>query len=148
MEEADRLRAVESASTMLATGEELVAVVEQCGEEIGRLLGLERCYFEASPGGVAGLRLERDGRLVVPSRGSEARGEGSEALTAELPVLGLGEELGHFVLVFGPSLPRRDQLLVAVTLADQAGAAIATQVPAGGGDPGPPIPAGPLRLLR
>ena len=69
---------------------------------------------------------------------------------AELPVWGQGQVLGHFVLHFDPDVHlSRDQLLVAVTLADQVGAALTAYSAPG---PLPPDederPSGPLRIVQ
>ena len=67
---------------------------------------------------------------------------------AELAVWGQGERLGYYVLEFAPGPPpERDRLLVAVTLADQVGAAFMAQAP----PTLPPEPAPPpsgLRVVR
>jgi hypothetical protein len=66
----------------------------------------------------------------------------------EVPVTGMGQVLGRFLVVNpAPTALRRGRLLVALTLADQAGAALIAQAPESATRPDPD--ATPLRpVLR
>jgi len=109
------------------------------------LLGLADCTFETEPSDPARSTLRRDGTLVGPRLPSPV----VPVSAAELPVWGQGERLGSYVLEFaaGPA-PERDRLLVAVTLADQVGAAFMAQAPPTlPPDPSEPPPTS-LRVVR
>jgi hypothetical protein len=98
------------------------------------------CPFEvASPNG-ARARVRRDGELVTPA--------GWRGGTLELPVWGHRHVFGQFVLEFPPgaALPSRRDLIAAMTLGDQVGAAFMTQAPSPP-DPGDE-PARDLRIVR
>jgi Domain of unknown function (DUF4118) len=143
--ESDEMGSLREAAGLLAMGEELVMVVQSVAGEISRLLGLADCTFETELPDPARSTLRRDGTLLRPRLPSPL----APASSAELPVWGQGELLGHFVLVFAPGPPpERDRLLVAVTLADQVGAAFMAQAP----PPLPPDSAPPpptsLRVVR
>ena len=147
---ADMLR-VRTASDLVASGQEAVLIVEQVAQELARLLQLQDCRFEAVPSHAGAPEVQRDGVLSQQSaggtQGSKVVGTGS---WAELPVWGQGQVLGHFVLHFDPDVHlSRDQLLVAVTLADQVGAALTAYSAPG---PLPPDederPSGPLRIVQ
>lgn len=124
---ADKMRIIRWASALLATGEELVRLVDEVCSELSRFLALEHCYFEALSHDPARVLVERDGRLIVPAGGARTSANGR--IIAEVAVWGQGDRIGHFVLIFGPVLPPSDRLAVAVTLADQVGAAFSAQVP-------------------
>lgn|GEM_PF-979799 len=141
--EALRLASMRNAAELVASGEELVRVIESVVGELVRLLALEGCEFESS-GHVVG-------RPVLGRAGGFVGEEGSPVLLgfaqpweAELPVVVQGATLGHFRLEFrAGQQPNGDALLVALTLADNVGAAFLAQAP-------PPLPPNrePLASLR
>jgi hypothetical protein len=142
--ETAEMGSLREAAGLLAMGEELVMVIQSVAGEISRLLGLADCTFKTEEPDPARATLRRDGTLVGARRPTGA----APIRAAELPVWGQGERLGYFVLEFAPgALPERDRLLVAVTLADQVGAAFMAQAP----PMLPPEPAPPptgLRVVR
>ncbi|MFD4948548.1 DUF4118 domain-containing protein [Streptomyces sp. NPDC058409] len=104
------------------------AVVDHVRGELTRLLGLKGCRFEY--GTLLGHppRLEQDGNVVVGRRTWDMERRGWPEEEIELRATGNGHYYGRFMLAPTPgadpaSLQAR---LVAVTLADQAGAAMAT----------------------
>ena len=107
--------------------DELTRTVEQAVREV---LGLEACWFEPLPYQSLPAHLERGGAVV----GAELRvASGGFALPAEgleLPVMGRGQVQGRLVL-----MPREDhgtsveERVVALSLADQLGAALAAAPP-------------------
>ncbi|MGH9062122.1 MAG: DUF4118 domain-containing protein, partial [Acidimicrobiales bacterium] len=118
---------IRDTSAQLASGEELVVMLSSVCEELTRLLGLRDCAYDAGPVGDRQTRVERDGTVTWP---------GPDALEVSLPVWGQGHRLGQFVLHPTPGIPLgRHRLLVAVTLADQVGAALFAQAP----PPAPPL---------
>jgi hypothetical protein len=130
----DRVRA---ASSQLALGEELVVMIGAVAEQLRGVLDLADCSFSTEPIPETTAVIDRAGSLGASSTGQVA-----------LPVWGLGQILGHFLLLpnHPGELARHDHLAVAVTLADQVGAALAAQAPP------PPDPAGGatphLRVIR
>lgn len=140
--ESEELSSVRQAAELVASGEELVLVIEAVGAELQRLLVLDGAEFEASDGtsttGPA-RTVTRDGR-IEPAPAPEEK-----PFRANLGVVVQGEELGRYALRFGPqSSTSRDRLLVATTLADQVGAAFLAQAP----PPLPPAGLEPIRGLR
>jgi hypothetical protein len=130
--ESEELSSVRQAAELVASGEELVRVIEAVGAELKRLLLLDRVTFEASEqetSDLTGCAVTREGRLEpAPVQTTEQR------FGASLGVVVQGEELGRYELSFGPqSSTSRERLLVATTLADQVGAAFLAQAP-------PPLP--------
>jgi K+-sensing histidine kinase KdpD len=137
--DAARLSSISNAASLLASGEELALVVQEVGSQLQRLLGLASCTFEVASPNPARARVGRDGDPLTPD--DWARGSRS----LELPVWGHRHVFGHFVLEFpvGAPLPSRRDLIAAVTLGDQVGAAFMTQAPS------PPDPGDePIRDLR
>lgn len=148
---------VRDAADRLAHGEELVVMIGAVARQITTVLGAAACSFSTEEED-AGLRsIDRDGSMRV----SEPAGAGPRPAIAvdppepvALPVLSQGAVVGRFVVRPRPgSVMTRERWLVAVTLADQVGAALAAQAP-----PMPPItdpdpsvapPPGPLlRVVR
>ncbi len=136
----DALAVVMEASGLVATGEEQQLVTEALGAELVRALQLEACEFRASPPDGTRPSVARDGGLVgllTPRRPEDSR-------RVDLPIWCQGEVVAHYRFTLGRRSPSREELRVALSLADQAGAAMVTT-----GDhrpPPPPRPAG-LRLL-
>jgi K+-sensing histidine kinase KdpD len=144
--DAARLVSLSGAASLLASGEELALVVSSVSEELRGLLRLTSCVFEVGPPKRERARIRRDGELVAPANPSEPAGRFWS--TTELPVWGHRHVFGQFVLEFDPTAPRpsRADLVAAVALGDQVGAAFMTQAPA------PPDPRDEpnrgLRLVR
>lgn len=107
-----------------ATPEQLIEVVR---EQLVDLLGLDACRFD--PATSYGLpHLGADGGLVRRDRVVDIGRLGLPTDTAiALPVRAGGRVLGHFVLTSSTQVrrPSREQLRVAVMLADQVGSALA-----------------------
>lgn len=101
------------------------AVIDHTRTQLTDLLHLRGCRFEY--GSLLGHRprLERDGSLLAGHRRWAVEALGMPASEVELRVFA-GRYIGRFLLDPVPgSTPSRQALLVAVTLADQAGAALA-----------------------
>ena len=125
------------AAELMAVGDDPGLVLAAVAGELTRLLGLAGCEYAA--GVPSGERpwVERDGTLggggAVPDR------------SVDLPVWVQGQVLGHYVLAFRPAAPvAPDRLALAVSLADQAGAALAGAAPA---PPRNPPPGPHLRVV-
>ena len=121
------IRRIHRVAELVARGEEPEEVILAAQAELAQLLRLRSCRFEAPPFDSPLPRFERSG--VIPMHVYHLRREGFElpAEGVELPVLGRGQLLGRFVLEptpeTGVSLEAR---VVAVAIADQVGAALAT----------------------
>ncbi|TQF02856.1 DUF4118 domain-containing protein [Kitasatospora acidiphila] len=101
------------------------AVVDYVRAQLMDLLQLRGCRFEF--GSLLGHppRLEEDGSIAVGRKVWDTDVLGMPAEEVELRVYGNGRYVGRFMLDPVPgSMPSRQTLVVAVTLADQAGAAI------------------------
>jgi K+-sensing histidine kinase KdpD len=119
----DRLSRVQKAASLVAGGEEAALVVAGVGEEILRLLELEQCCFEAGDPPADLPVVARSGQLVEPV-GTLAGDQ------IALPVWALGQQIGFFRLTVPDGAVLSPQAVaVAVTLADQAGAALAVYEP-------------------
>jgi Domain of unknown function (DUF4118) len=133
---------VRDAASLLAAGEELIVMIGSVADELIRLLGVRNCWFAAEPIEPGALCIGRDANLYrAGGDGPVLRSAYRHSDQLALPVWGQGQILGHFVVEVpaGVTLPR-DQLLVAITLADQVGAALYAQAP-----PIPPIAASSTR---
>jgi hypothetical protein len=138
--ESEELSSVRQAAELVASGEELIRVIEAVGAELQRLLVLDGAEFEAATEEAPERMVTRDGRIDPTPAGA-----GDQPFVAALGVVVQGEELGRYALRFGSqSSTSRDRLLVATTLADQVGAAFLAQAP----PPLPPPGLEPVRGLR
>jgi hypothetical protein len=103
-------------------------VVELVGRQIGDVLDLDGCRFDAGPSHRDRPRLQADGSITWRGRSVDVDREGLPTLDViELPVASAGVDRGRYLLtstskVRRPDLERRQ---VAVTLAEQAAAAVA-----------------------
>jgi hypothetical protein len=132
--ETENLSSIRSAAALVASGEELVGVIEAVVADLTRLLSLRACSFESTDADPSRARLGRDGALELSSRPVPVTAAAGAAPVTELPVIVQGETIGQFVLEFDPrEPPAHDRLLVALTLADNVGAAFLAQAP-------PPVP--------
>ena len=105
-------------------------MVDLVREQLAGLLDLEGCRFEY--GMLLGHppRLERDGTVRTGYGRWNVEEEGLPAEEVELRVFGNGQYYGRFMLTPKPgSKPSLQARLVAVTLADQAGRALAARPP-------------------
>lgn len=140
----DALAVVMEASGLVATGEERRLITAALGAELLRSLELQGCEFHAEPPDGRRPSVARNGALV----GLVTTPSGDAPEQIDLPVWSQGEVVGHYRLTVGRKRPTRDELRVALSLADQAGAAVAGQR---SGPDLPPPAGGPhprLRLLN
>ena len=127
------LDGVVSAARLAASGSTSPSdVVELVGRQIGDLLDLDACAFDPGPSHADRPRLEADGGITWRGRAVDVDREGLPTLDViELPVTSAGVDRGRYLLtstsaVRRPDLERRQ---VAVTLADQAAAALTGAAP-------------------
>jgi uncharacterized membrane protein len=121
----DQMHRVHRVAELTARGEPASIVLEQTQRELTELLGLAGSRFEAPPYETDLPVVERSGVVVTDRHRYTLDGFELPADGVALPVLSRGRPVGRFVLVptpgTGVSLDRR---IVAVALADQAGAAL------------------------
>ncbi|MCT9007528.1 DUF4118 domain-containing protein [Streptomyces rhizosphaerihabitans] len=105
-------------------------VVDHVRRELTELLGLRGCRFEYGTLMGQPPRLEQDGNLAVGRRHRDLDASGWPDGEIELRTHRNGRYLGRFMLTPGPGpVPPLQARLVAVTLADQTGAALDTAGP-------------------
>ena len=127
------LDGISSAAQAVAAGGSAPALIEQVTGQLTQLLALRSCRFEH---GVAGVgrpaRLRRDGAVTIGQRVWDVDAEGFPASSdTELLVESGGLLQGRFLMTPAPEgRPTLERRLLAVALADQVGAALATSHPA------------------
>jgi len=126
------LEGINSAAQAVATGSSPSVLIEQVTGQLSRLLTLRSCRFQR---GVAGIgrpaRLQYDGSLTAQHGTWDVDAEGFPADTdVELLVESGGLFQGRFLMTPDRGArPTLEQRLLAVALADQVGAALATSRP-------------------
>nr|WP_052425162.1 DUF4118 domain-containing protein [Streptomyces fulvoviolaceus] len=124
--DADHLARIHRTADLARSANSADTVVDHVRGELVEVLGLHACRFEY------GTLLGRPSRLLKD--GSVTGGRGWAQDEVELRAYGNGHYLGRFMLTPGPGpVPPLQARLVAVTLADQTGAALDTAGPAGKG---------------
>jgi K+-sensing histidine kinase KdpD len=126
------LDGINAAAQAAATGSSPAALIDRVAAQLTRVLLLESCRFQY---GAAGLgrpaRMRPDGTVVVAGQPRDVDNVGFPAGTdIELLVEGGGVFQGRFLMTPAPGArPTAEQRLLAVALADQVGAALATSHP-------------------
>jgi K+-sensing histidine kinase KdpD len=128
------LDGINDAGRAVATGDSPSAVADRIAAGLIQLLSLRSCEFQYGMAGIGGpARLQRDGTITFDGEPYVLlpHGEWPSGVRLELLVESGGRLRGRFLMQPGKYLPTGEQLLVAVALADQAGAALAATYPAG-----------------
>jgi K+-sensing histidine kinase KdpD len=127
------LDGINDAARAAATGDSPSAVADRIASGLIRLLSLRSCEFQYGMAGIGGpARLEHDGTIAFDGEPYDLRGgEWPSGVGLELLVESGGRLRGRYLMQPGKYLPVGEQLLVAIALADQAGAALAATYPAG-----------------
>jgi K+-sensing histidine kinase KdpD len=124
----DNLARIQAVAEMLASGRAAHDVVAAIAAELQAMLGLRNCWFDASLTDAVGPTIERNGDV---SWGRIWWGFDTLGLPGKQISLGVENQhhqLGRFVLLAEPGTRvSRQQLLAAVTLADQAGTALGVE---------------------
>jgi Domain of unknown function (DUF4118) len=126
------LDGINSAAHAVAAGVSPSVLIDQVTGELTRVLTLRSCSFQYGVAGIGGpARLEHDGRVLVRNRSWPVDTEGFPAdAEVELLVGSGGVFRGRFLMAPGSAAaPTLEQRLLAVALADQVGAALATSRP-------------------
>ena len=124
--EAGYLEGIRAAAEAVASPRAADSAVRIVSEELVRVLELDECRFEH---GVAGVgrpaRLRHDGQVEWHGRQVDIERDGLPDTAVELLVENNGQLVGRFVMTApAGSRPTAAQRLVAVTMADQVGAAL------------------------
>jgi K+-sensing histidine kinase KdpD len=127
------LDGINDAARAVATGDSASALVDRIAASLIQLLSLRSCEFQYGMAGIGGpARLEHDGTITLGGEPYELpNGEWPPGVGLELLVESGGRLQGRFLMQPGQYPPTGEQLLVAVALADQAGAGLAARYPAG-----------------
>jgi Domain of unknown function (DUF4118) len=124
------LRQVHETAVLSQSARSGDAVVEHVRQQLTGVLGLERCRFEY--GSLVGRppRLDQDGSVIAGRAGLarwDVERSGFPPGEVELRTFGNGQYYGRFMMTAKPgSRPSLQARLVAVTLADQVGRALAS----------------------
>ncbi len=126
----DEIARLHDLSQRIAEGEDPDFVLIAVAGELRDLLSLQDCRFvRAQPSG-RGAWIAQDGTVRLNPLRWPAASVGLPTQHVELPVRGGGHVIGTFILTPTPSTPiSHEQCMVAVALADQLGATMATQGP-------------------
>jgi hypothetical protein len=122
------IRRIHRIAELAAQGAQSAEMLRAAQEELAAVLELQDCRFEASPFAAPLARVERNGAVTGTKERYFARGELELPREgAELPVLARGQPIGRFVLVPTPGAGvSLEQRVVAVAIADQVGAVLAS----------------------
>jgi hypothetical protein len=132
--DAGYLTQIHQTAALAQTARSGEAVVEHVRQQLVSLLGLRECRFEY--GSLLGHppRLEPDGTVITARGGWDVAKAGLPAEEVELRVFGDGQYVERFMMRPSPgSRPSLQARLVAVTLAGQAGRALAARTAAASG---------------
>ncbi|MFE0516513.1 hypothetical protein [Streptomyces sp. NPDC058964] len=130
MTDAAHLARIHRTAALAQSASSADTVVDHVRHELAELLGLSACRFEYGTLMGRHPRLEKDGTMTVGRRTWDADTGGWPEGDIELRAYGNGHYLGRFMLTPGPGpVPPLQARLVAVTLADQTGAALDTSGP-------------------
>lgn len=136
------IQRVRRVADAVAQGRPLPDVLTAVQSELVDLFGLWDCWLELPPFLWVIPRMERGGTVVGGEHEWRESGFTLPRDGVELPVVARGDEVARLVLLAGPETPASlDRRVVAVALADQLGAAMATAAP----EEIAALPAGPDR---
>jgi K+-sensing histidine kinase KdpD len=126
------LDGINAAAQAAAAGDSPSALIEHVCRQLTQVLSVQSCRFQY---GVAGIgqpaRMQRDGTVVAARRRWDTGTEGfPPGADTELLVESGGVFQGRFLMTPAPDArPTLEQRLLAIALADQVGAALATSHP-------------------
>jgi hypothetical protein len=127
-EEAHYVALVHDFAEMAATGETPQFVVARAAAELTGLLRLKDCRFETTMSDGHPTRIEHSGVVALGGLRWGAHRTGLPGREVELIVRYRGKTYGRFVMVPTPGSPvSAERLVVAASVADQVGAALADE---------------------
>jgi hypothetical protein len=127
----DDFARIQAIAEMMASGASAFEVVGAVGDELTGLLGLRSCRFERTFPDGPSPTIERNGDVSWGRFWWGFRTLGMPGKEVTLVVEHQRRRLGRYALVAVPGSPvTREQLVAAVTLADQAGAALGLEAAA------------------
>jgi hypothetical protein len=127
-EEGDFVALIHELGSMVAMGETAASVTEHAAVELERLLSLKQCSFVSGLPSQHRATVMPDGQVVHGGVVWGAAELGLPGPEVDLPVHYAGRMLGRFVLVPTPGVPvSMERLIVAVAIAGQAGAGLASR---------------------
>ncbi|MGH2886272.1 MAG: DUF4118 domain-containing protein [Solirubrobacteraceae bacterium] len=127
----DDFARIQSIAELMASGAGAFEVVSAVGDELTELFGLRSCRFERTVPDGPSPTVERNGDVSWGRFWWGVRTLGLPGKEVTLVVEHQRRRLGRYVLVAVPGSPvTREQLAAAVTLADQAGAALGLEAAA------------------
>lgn len=123
------LDGINDAAGAVAAGESPSQLIEKVEVGLVPLLSLKYCQFQYGKAGLGGpARIEHDGSILADGLPADTVPAGRDV---ELLVESGGRLQGRYLMQLRPDArPTREQLLVAVALADQVGAALTSSHPA------------------
>jgi len=128
VEESDYVALIHELSEMVALGEPAAHVVERASDELVSLLNLKSCTYQRGEPGPHRTTVLTNGQVVHGGLLWGISTMGLPGSEIDLPVHYGGRVLGRFVLVPTPGWPApSERMIVAVSIAGQAGAALATR---------------------
>lgn len=126
-ESSNEVALIHSVAELVSAGESADYVVLVVATQLRELLMLRDCRFERPVGSRQMARIERSGDVVIGDLHWGVHAMGFPGREVELPVVARGDTVGRFVLIPTPGEPVSfDRRVVAVALADQVGAALAS----------------------
>ncbi len=128
LEEADYVALIHQLGEMVALGEPATHVLERATDELMHLLHLRRCAYESGQPKPHRTTITPEGEVIHGGYLWGVSTMGLPGSELDLPVHFGGRVLGRFVLVPTPGWPiESERMIVAVAIAGQVGAALATR---------------------
>lgn len=126
-EEADYVALIHELGDMVAQGAPTGEVIERAANELIHLLHLRRCSYLPGAPEPKRTTVQSHGEVIIGGLRWGISTMGLPGPELDLPVQYGGRTVGRFVLVPTPGWPvARERIIVAVAIAGQAGAALAT----------------------
>jgi hypothetical protein len=123
---AEDVARIHAVAEMVSQGEPTEQVILAVANELRTLLFLRECRFEVAPSDHHPARIERNGDVILANMRWGVDHMGLPGKEVELLVQNQARTYGRYVLVPTPGRPVSfERRIVAVALADQAGAALA-----------------------
>ena len=124
------LALLHSVTELAASGQDSRRTIDVASDGLQQLLSLRSCHFTSDDPGVLAARITPEGAVVLREMAWTTEDLGLPTRRVDLPVRGGGWLLGHFLLTPTPGEPvSRQQLAVAVAIADQVGASLVADRP-------------------